>query len=406
MSITAAEFPIHLVIAGVLAVSLLFRGLATKVGQPQVVGEILAGLVVGLGLSTIGHQIGMPDVLFQSLSSSLNLLGNFGLVFLVMNALFNNPSDLNLSKEGKRTVLYVTLANVLPSFIGGGWLGYQYAMAHAIETKSAFILLVSVASSMSAVPVLARILSELKLSGTRAGQISFRSACWTDAIGWMCVGVALALHSQGDAFQFAMTRLLVTGIVLAALFGIRHLIRRYPMSSPSSSNKLLLIVLLVTAGVTHLASLHLVFGAFLVGSVFAGEKELTKNWLKDSAWMTDRFFCPLFFAVAGMNLQSVGSVSSQEVLWGLGFLTLCIFSKLIPLMWMGSRLGMSRQESTLLALLLNTRGLMELVILSIGLHYGIFSPIQYSIFVIVAVVTTIITMPLCRLVLTRQQVIA
>ena len=190
--------------------------------------------------------------------------------------------------------------------------------------------------------------------------------------------------------------------MFATLKAIKYgIVRRWFGAAPSS--QIVLIALLVSASLTHLASLHVVFGAFLVGSVFVSDKDIRESWLKATSWITDRFFCPLFFAIAGMKLLSSDDFALSELGWGTAFLALCIGSKLIPLMIAGRWIGLSRPESLLLGLLLNTRGLMELVILSVGLSSGIFSPVQYSIFVMVTVATTLMSTPLSRLVQRRLE---
>lgn len=394
------DIPVHLAVGGVILASLMLHRAARFLGQPQVVGEILAGLVVGIALNSFGEALGgTSGALARSTAVALDDLGTIGLVFVVLNALFLAPPTSKASDKstGRRAVLVVALANCLPALITGGWLATRYASAHALTATPAFVLLVGAAMSISAVPVLARILVELDLATSRVGGLAFRAACWTDVFGWMLVGLALSLHQGKDSGYFAATRVALVVAIFAALWIVRRLIDRYRPRS-TTSNQIVLVSLLFAAGLTHLASLHLVFGAFLVGSVFSANNSIREQWLRNTSWITDRFFCPLFFAIAGMKLLSSGGVSAQELGWGAAFLLACILSKLVPLNIAGRYLGLSRSESALLGLTLNTRGLMELVILSVGLNAGILSPVQYSIFVIVAVVTTVMSTPLCRLV--------
>ncbi|CAN5413929.1 hypothetical protein BH09PSE5_BH09PSE5_50430 [soil metagenome] len=403
MTFQLAELPIFLLLGGILLVSLVCRRAAGIVGQPQVVGEILAGLAVGLLLA---HSAATGDAAAagstRSLSRSISLLGDFGLVFMVVNALFQDHVGKALTVTRDRTVLVVTAANIVPAALCAAWLGFNYADSHAIESKSAFVLLIGVAASISAVPVLARMLDELKLAGTRIGSLSFRAACWTDMLAWVAVAVALSLHGKGDPLTAGSTRLAAAAALIVALLGIRALMRKRLARSPQAASQVLLVTVLLSAGITHLAGLHLVFGAFLVGTVFASERELVRQWLAQTTWLAERLLSPLFFVVSGMNLATAGSIAVAEAGWGAAFLAICVVTKLVPLFITGRALGYSRQDSSLLAVLLNTRGLMELVILSVGLNAGIFSPVQYSIFVMVAIITTVISMPLCRMVMRRD----
>ena len=397
------DTPIHLTAGGVILASLMLQRAARFLGQSQVVGEILAGLVVGIALNSFGEALGgTPGELARSTAVALDDLGTVGLVFVVLNALFLAPPTSKASDKSTdlRAVLVVVLANFLPALLAGGWLATRYVSAHALSATPAFVLLVGAAMSISAVPVLARILVELDLATSRVGGLAFRAACWTDVLGWMLVGLALSLHQGKDAGYFAATRVSLVVAIFAAMWIVRRLIDWYRPSS-TTSNQIVLVNLLFAAGLTHLASLHLVFGAFLVGSVFSANNSIREQWLQNTGWITDRFFCPLFFAIAGMKLLSSGGVSAQELGWGAAFLLACILTKLVPLNIAGRYLGLSSSESALLGLTLNTRGLMELVILSVGLNAGILSPVQCSIFVIVAVVTTVMSTPLCRLVQRR-----
>ncbi|MFA9439799.1 cation:proton antiporter [Uliginosibacterium sp. sgz301328] len=391
MSIAVQSLPLELIVAGVLAATLAFRTISRWMGQPLVVGEILSGLLIGLVLAAI------PGASVRTVASSLALVGNFGLVFLVFGALLHEKDERAIDWRGDLTV---SAFNVLPAFIGGGMWAVWYASAHAMQVSTAFILLVATATAISAVPVLARILAELHIGGTPVGRLSFRVACITDVVGWLLVGAALAIHSDGEPSVFAAGR----GLLVLMLFGGLHALRRLMGArwAQAGATKAILVILLAVSGVTHMAGLHVVFGAFIVGTVFGTQREVVRDWKRDMGWVTDRFFCPLYFVVAGMNILS-GSFEGAEFTWGLSFLVVSMASKLLPLYWVARRRGMSADEGRLLALLLNARGLMELVILGIGLQAGILNASQYALFVVVAVVTTVVCTPLCRVVLTRMR---
>lgn len=400
---TAFESPVHLVIGLVILASLVLHRAARFFGQPPLIGDMFAGLLVGIALNLVGKAFGdSSGTVATSTASSLEHLGTIGLIFIVVNALFHAPSNNTTGDRAtnSQAVLIVALTNCVPALLIGGWLAVQYATAHDMPATPAFIILIGVSMSISAVPVLAGILAELGLQSSRVGSLAFRAACWTDVIGWVLVGLALSLHQNADSYEFAFSRLILVAAMFAVLVAVKaRLVRNWPGSAVS--NQVVLIALLIAAGLTHIASLHIVFGAFIVGSVFASNNKIRESWLQTTSWITDRFFCPLFFAIAGMKLLSSDDFALGELGWGIAFLGLCIGTKLIPLMLAGRWIGLSRPESLLLGLLLNTRGLMELVILSVGLSTGIFSPIQYSIFVVVTAATTLMSTPLSRLVQRR-----
>jgi len=394
------EAPVSLTIGVVILSSLILHRLARVFGQPPLIGDMCAGLLVGVALNFVGKAFeSSSSNLANSTAVSLVHLGEIGLIFLVVNALFHAPRG-NSVKGGAsdaRAILLVTLTNCIPPFLIGGWLAIQYASAHELPATPAFLILIGVSMSISAVPVLAGILVELGLQSSRVSGLAFRAACWSDVIGWTLVGLALSLNQNADSSQFVWTSLILVIAIFAALQAIKYLIIRH-QPSHTISNQVILIALLIASGLTQLASLHVVFGAFLVGSVFASHDTIRENWLKTTSWVTERFFCPLFFAIAGMKLLSSDEFALGELGWSLGFLAVCVGTKLVPLFIAGRVIGLSKPESILLGLMLNTRGLMELVVLSVGLSSGIFSPLQYSIFVIVTAVTTLMSTPLCRLV--------
>lgn len=396
---TAAEVPIPLTVGGVILASVLLHRAVRVFGQPKVVGEIFAGLAVGVALNAFSGLFGdSSGLLAKSTATALDSIGSIGLVFIVLNALFQSSSqngELQRSVNS-RAVLTVTLANTVPSFVVGAWMAVKYAESRDLQATPAFVLLVGTSVTISAVPVLARILAELHLERSIAGKLAFRTACWTDVIGWVLVGMALSFQQQIDTWTFVGTRALVVLAIFSVLVAVRKLLTR-TSTDGAMTNQILLILLLLSAGVMHAASLHLVFGAFLVGSVFSSHDGVRTAWLKSTAWITDGLFCPLFFAVAGMKLLSSGQIEPSELTWGAAFLALSIGIKLLPLAVAARYVGLSATEGVLLGLMLNTRGLMELVILSIGLAAGIFTQVQYSIFVVIAIVTTIMSAPLCRL---------
>jgi Kef-type K+ transport system membrane component KefB len=390
------ELPLFMFLGVTLVVVLCFRRLAAAVGQPQVIGEIAAGLVMGAVLAAGGAWWDEARFRSASLLPSLSMLGDFGLIFLVVNALLADRAEAPVPRGAGWRAGCLTLANVLPAFLATACLAHWYARSHEIASPAAFVVLISAACSISAVPVLARLLAELGLAASTIGRLSFQVACWTDVMGWLVVGVALSMHGDAEPLQLGMSRLGVVVALVLALIAVRKTVRRHLVSSPQAGAMVLLISLLVTASVTHMAGLHLVFGAFLVGSVFASERALARQWLSHTTWVTERLFCPVFFVLSGINLLSAGTLSSDELAWGSAFLATCVLTKLVPLFLTGRWLGLTPRDSALVAVLLNTRGLMELVILSVGLKAGIFTSVQYSVFVMVAVLTTLMSMPLCR----------
>lgn len=396
------EISIHLLLLGaVLMVVGAFRTFAVKLGQPLVIGEIVAGLLLGSLLSILCIT-GEINVLENNMTIALSVLGDIGLAFIILGSLFHQSTTTQIDTDHFKRILIITMCNIIPSFVAGAGFAIIYLQYNTSCAPVSFILLTATSVSVSAVPVLSRILVELKLENSVLGSTLFRSACWTDTIAWSIVGAILSINTGAGVINFALERFSIIIILLSILICLRKHFAYY-FSTSSSVSKTILIILLLSAGITQLCSLHLVFGAFLVGITFCSNENITANWTKDSLWITEKFFSPIFFVVTGINAVSNQNISLQHLGWGLIFLVISMVSKIIPLYFGARNVGFSNEDSKLISVLLNTRGLMEIAILSVGLKAKIYKTEQFTIFIIVALSTTIICVPLCKYILNKNK---
>ena len=388
-------------IAVILVISRLVGLLFRVLRQPQVVGEMVAGIL--LGPSLLGWVApGVSNYLFPSASLTLlNALSQVGLVlFMFLVGLSLNPSELH---ENGHTAVLISHVSIAAPFCLGSLLAlYLYPrLSDDGVGFGGFALFMGAAMSITAFPVLARILGERNLLRTRMGTLSIACAAVDDVTGWSIlayiVGVVRASHGDRPAW------ILIAGVILyvaSMLFGIRRVVWRFERSfhrhGRLSENALALMVLLVLASAlaTELIGVHLLFGAFLVGAIMPKSPDFVDHVVQRFESLTVVVLLPLFFAFSGLR-TSLGMVRAPGMpLYALLIIGSAVAGKLGGSAVAGRIAGMSWRDAGSLGVLMNTRGLMELVILNIGLDIGVISTAVFSLMVLMALVTTFMTSPL------------
>ncbi|MDF1504942.1 cation:proton antiporter [Roseisolibacter sp. H3M3-2] len=387
----------------VLATARLAGWLARRVGQPRVVGEMVAGLALGptlfgaLAPATWGALF--PAESFQALAvvSQLGVL-----LFLLAIGL---RLDHALLRQRAGAAVATSHASIVVPFALGLALApaLPRALAGAQVTPLAFALFVGAAMSVTAFPVLARILEERRLTGTRLGALALAAAAVDDVSAWTILAgvVAVARAGAGEGAALAAARTLgLTILVAAAAVAVRPLLRRLLVRDAVGVELVATTVLfgLVMALATEWAGAHALFGAFLAGAVVPRDGGTAAAIADRLEALVTTSLLPVFFAYAGLR-ASVGLIEGST-LWA-------VFA-LVMLVAVGGKLGGSAaaarlgglpwDEAISLGVLMNTRGLMELVILSIGLDVGAISPTFYAMMVLMALTTTVMTSPLLALV--------
>jgi Kef-type K+ transport system membrane component KefB len=367
-------------LALILGLARAFGWLAARVGQPPVVGEILAGVL--LGPSLIGPQLSgwlfPPDTVPQ-----LKLLASVGL------ALFMYLVGLDLDLEGLRTrgraAAAASTASVALPFalgVGLGWLLLEVG-AVAAEGGWPFALFLGAAMAVTAFPVLARILDDRHLTTTELGCLALTTAAVDDVLAWtLLAGVTAAVGASVGGW----TVLLAVPLVMVAMLA-KPLVRRIAVSPAG-----VLGGLMVLAAAAEMVGLHLVFGAFLFGAVMPRSdllREKTREWLDAPVTL----LLPVFFLIAGLgvDLRSL-DVSALPTL---GAVMLVAVGGKFAGAYGGARsAGVPHAVARDLAVLVNTRGLTELVILLVGRELGLLSTELFTVMVVMALSTTAMTGPL------------
>ncbi len=394
-------FHLVLQIAVILVAARMVGFVFQKINQPQVMGEMVAGIL--LGPSLLGWLApGASAALFPPASLGyLNALSQVGLVvFMFVVGLALNPSELH--GYGHAAVLTSHVSIVAPFCLGGLTALYLYPrLSDDSVSFTGFALFIGAAMSITAFPVLARILSERGLVRSRLGTLAIACAAVDDVTGWCILAYIVVLVRVSHAGRPAWVT--IAGAIVYVLFMllvVRRLLpafeREFRKRDRLSDDLLAVIVVLVllSALATEWLGIHLLFGAFLMGAIMPKTPDFVRYLLHKFESVTVVLLLPLFFAYTGLRTR-IGVGGGREIsFYSAIVIVVAITGKLGGSMFAARLAGMQWREAASLGILMNTRGLMELVILNIGLDIGVISPAMFSIMVLMALVTTFMTTPL------------
>ncbi|MBW4425419.1 MAG: cation:proton antiporter [Nostoc desertorum CM1-VF14] len=396
----------HIVIL-VLVEVLIIIGLSRLVGlgfrsikQPLVIGEIVAGIMLGPSL----FGLVAPDLavfLFPPETFPfLNVLSQVGLIFFMfLIGLELNPKYLSGQLEVAVLTSHVSI--LVPFSLGTLLAVILYPLvSNASVSFTAFALFLGAAMSITAFPVLARIITENNLQGTRLGTLALTCAAVDDVTAWCLLAVAIAVARTGDfagAIPTIIASIVYIGLMLTAGRWFLQRLAKYYVRAGRLSQLLLAGIymgVVASALITELIGIHLIFGAFLLGAAMPKNEDLVRELAVKTEDFVLIFLLPIFFAYSGLRTQ-IGLLNRPE-LWLLCALVLgvAIAGKYVGTYVAARVSGISQREASALGWLMNTRGLTELIVLNIGLELGVISPLIFTMLVIMALVTTFMTSPL------------
>ncbi|MBJ7309596.1 cation:proton antiporter [Rugamonas sp. CCM 8940] len=390
---------IGLVLASARLVGALFR----RLGQPQVVGEMIAGLM--LGPSVLGAM--MPEVsaaLFPP--SSLAALGSISQIgLLVYMFLVGLEFDAGLLRRDSGAALIVSHSSIgMPLCLGVAlayWLFPRFAPAGV--SFAGFALFMGAAMSVTAFPVLARILAESGLARSRVGVLTLACAAVDDVTAWTILALAVIVV-RGSGELGAIWPMLAGALVyLTFMFGaVRPLLRRLGDFCARRGRlgddwlALALLLALASAAATEWLGLHALFGAFIAGVLMPRGHALSEALHARLEGFTIVLLLPLFFALAGLK-TSIGLIAGWELTLTCVLVVAVAMAGKLGGATLSARVsGLGWRDAGAVGVLMNTRGLMELVILNVGLEIGAISPTLFTMMVIMALATTLMTSPLLR----------
>ena len=406
MNPTAIEGHLKLVLLQwmvIIAVAWVMGRLARKVGQPLAVGEIAGGLLLGPSVLGALWPEGMHGLFPAETQQSLQLLAKLGLILLLFQV--GMEFDFGHLASRSRTVTAVSLAGIIAPMLGGLLIGPWLHRTFAPETpRLGFQLFICIALSISALPIMGRILLELKLERTVLGAMAVSSAAIDDVIGWILLAVATALVTSGfDVSKLAFQVVGVTAlfIVLLKLIGpwLRQLWRKWTTAEqplPPGFLALLLIVLFACCLATAKLGVFSIFGAFLLGVALHQETGLVRAWREKFADFVLVALVPIFFTNTGLRTE-IGALQNSTAWLGCAAVMAVAVAGKLGGCWLGARLtGQTNREAACVGALMNTRALMGLVAINIGLELGLLTRELFTMFVIMALLTTVMCTPLLR----------
>lgn len=388
-------------IAVILSLARLCGALMTRLGQPAVIGEILAGIV--LGPTVLGWIApGTMEALFpEALRPPLELLSQLGLiVFMVVVGLELDREGLPQRFAG---VLTISLSGIAAPMLMGLLLaaGGLYRLNGLPQTPfPAFALSVAVAMAITAFSVLARILADRQLLRTPLGSLALACASIDDVCAWALLAVAIALHRHGSLLEALPSLLGVVGfaagmaVVMPRLGpGLLGRFRRRGLDGTLLT--LILVLVLLSAMVTEALGIDVIFGGFLFGALLPGDAAFREALRLRCGDFASLVLLPIFFALSGLNTDLRLLLGPMALLVPL-VIALAMLGKFSGVYAAARLHGVAGRSAWNLAWLMNTRGLTELIVLNIGLRLGIISPLVFALFVVMALVTTVSTGLLLR----------
>ena len=403
LGILLVQIVVILAAAGI--VSRLFR----KMGQPPVMGEMIAGIVLGPSVLGFFFPNAMSFVFPTSSLGTLQLLSQIGVVLFM----FIVGMELNVRhvrEKGSAAVMISHASIIFPFVLGTSLSLFLYRdLAPPGTSFTAFALFIGVAMSITAFPVLARILEDRNLTQTDLGSIAQTCAAVDDVTAWCILALVIALVQASGVAVSLVTLLFTVLFAVAMIFLVRPQLRRLVNQATGShvhARRLIAGVLafvLISALITETIGIHALFGAFIAGVVMPQSTDF-RNFLREKLEaFSAAALLPLFFAFTGLRTQI--SLLNDWQSWALcGVIILvAIAGKLGGSMLMSRVTGMNWSQSFSIGVLMNTRGLVELVVLNIGYDLGILSGRIFAMMVLMALVTTFMTGPLLSLVNIRAK---
>ncbi|RPK83860.1 MULTISPECIES: cation:proton antiporter [Streptomyces] len=394
-----------------LAAALLLGRLARRLGMPSIVGELTAGVL--LGPSLLARVVPQAEQgLFPQDAAQMHLLdavGQFGVVLLV--GFTGMHLDLKLVRRQGRRAAVVSAAGLIVPLVLGVWLGF--ALPGELRAEGAdptvFALFVGVAMCVSAIPVIARTLLDMKLIHRNVGQMILVAGTVDDAVGWLLVSLITAMATTGlhtGEVTLALTRMAVL-LVLTMTVGryvVRAAMRAATRSgTPGRAVTTAVVLIMLSAAGAQALGLEAVFGAFLCGVLIGSSKDIDTAALHPLNITVIAVLAPLFFATAGLRMDLGALADPQVAVWGLAVFGIAVLGKFAGAYLGGTLSGMNRWESTALGAGMNARGVIEVIIAMIGVRIGLLTVEMYSVVVLVAVLTSLMAPPLLRMSMKRVE---
>lgn len=366
-------------------------------GQPPVIGEVLAGIMLGPSLLGRVAPAAQAFLLPPSVAPHLGMLAQAGVILYMF--LVGLELNTELLRHRGHAAVVIAHAGIVAPFLLGSVLALALYPALAGEAQSfmVFALFLGVAMSVTAFPVLARILTDRREAGTALGVLALTCAAAGDATAWCLLALVtgLAQAQVGAAARSVLLTLLYIG---AMYFCVRPALSRFGprlLDTPPTRNTLALVLcgLLLSALATEAIGIHGIFGAFLLGAIIPHDSDLARDLVRKLEDFVSVLLLPAFFAYTGLRTE-ISLISGLESWLLCGTIVLVATAgKFFGTLAAARLTGLGWRAGACLGVLMNTRGLMELIVLNVGLDLGVISPTLFAMLVVMALATTIATTP-------------
>ncbi len=399
-------FHVLVTLAAVIALGALFAKICRYLGQPPVIGEILAGLA--LGPSVLGEI--SPEAMHWliptaaadphgSVTHSLKVIAQLGVILYMF--LVGLELNLDQLKHKAQSAVAISHASIiLPFTLGVIFALWLHERVDQIPVPfTSFSLFLGVAMSITAFPVLARILTDRGLQQTPVGSIALSCAAVDDVTAWCLLSLVVGI-AQGNLADVTYVFLFVGLFLLVVWFVVRplltaylHRIERNRDGIAPHAVTLIYVAILTAAATTEQLGIHAIFGAFLLGAIIPSDSRIAASFRSKLIEPVSVLMLPAFFALTGMRTE-IGLLNSPDQwLICLAVIAVAVIGKFGGTYLAAITAGETSRDATILGMLMNTRGLMELIVLNIGLDLGVIGKNLFAMMVIMALVTTMMTAP-------------
>jgi len=384
---------------------------ALRVGQSPAVGEIIVGILLGPSLFGLIAPDLFQTVFHSTPAEPMQMLAQIGLILLMFQIGLEFDFAHLTERHNRRAVAYVASASMGVPFALGFGFGYLTApMLSPGVDPLATALFIATAFSITALPILGRMMIEFKITRLPLGVIAISAAAINDVIGWLLLALVTALTlAQFSAAAFAGKMVLVAGFFAVWWFAVRPLmkwiIRRCQAGAVPAGEKagrgrlthtllgILLAAIFISAMTTYQIGIFAIFGGFMMGVILHDEHALIDAWKERIGHFVMVFFLPIFFTYTGLRTH-VGSLDSAAAWgWCLLLIALATLGKFGASYVAARWAGMSHVEGKLLGIMMNTRALMELIVINVGYDLGVISQQVFTMLVLMAFFSTVITTP-------------
>ena len=396
------QHPVALLLMQIITIVLvarIFGWIFRKIGQPTVIGEIIAGIALGPSL----FGLYFPDLnhsLFPVESlGNLQVLSQVGLILFMY--VIGMELDLKVLKNKANDAVVISHASIVIPFALG--IGLSYFIYHEFAPQGveflSFGLFMGIAMSITAFPVLARIVQERGIHKTRLGTIVITCAAADDITAWCLLAAVIAIVKAGTFVSSLYIIALAVVYVLAMLFVVKPFLKRIGdlYANKGNLNKpvvaIFFLTVIVSAYSTEVIGIHALFGAFMAGAIMPESAKFRNIFIEKVEDVAVILLLPLFFVFTGLRTE-IGLIN-EPYLWKItGYIILvAVIGKFLGSALAARFVGQNWRDSLTIGALMNTRGLMELVVLNIGYELGVLSPKVFTMMVIMALVTTFMTGP-------------